>query len=304
MDAFACCVCKLERVPYCVCAEGHTACRECARELASRKAACPLCRGKLLDAPVRNLFALQVARDDRGCEACPRCDGLTPRAEAAAHAKACKAQLPDLACERCGAHETAFAKCACRDCDYGCGEYVLPRDVVAHNATCPDRPVFCTNAGCTEEVTYRRLAHHVDAWCPMRMVTCSAEGCGARMTDGALHEHKRSECAFNFVSCSCGQRVLVRDMPTHRAFQCPLWITACNNNAHRGCTVRVSALLQNLHAKTCAFRMEACASCGRFVSLATMREHAVGCDGRFHRITRVNADAYFRVNGDRPRTFA
>ena len=183
-------------VPYQICKAGHHACRTCSARLDS----CHLCRGTLLEEPVRNLFAVQLLDKLTGTYTCSVCDRITDGTAEGLHATICE-----------------MAMVACSDCN----ELVRRGDMGLHATICEMAMVACSD--CNEPVRRGDMGLHATI-CDMATVTCTIERCRARvrrknmvMHDQTYHRQYRQLMEpFQVVQCPhCEWRMCAGSLPVH-----------------------------------------------------------------------------------------
>lgn len=172
-------------------------------------APCPMCRGALLDPPVRNLLALQIARDLHGLDACPRCDLLMLRESVASHELACTATR--AACEHCGgAAHWGAASCECGS-SFPCQGLLF-----AHRRVCEEQEVPCPCSGCDARPRRRHLEAHV-MLCGHHLVRCPHPSCNSLFAMRLIHAHAAA-CEFGTTWCpnaGCPENPVRRDLQAH-----------------------------------------------------------------------------------------
>ena len=157
-------------VPYQICKAGHHACRTCSARLDS----CHLCRGTLLEEPVRNLFAVQLLDKLTGTYTCSVCDRITDGTAEGLHATICE-----------------MAMVACSDCN----EPVRRGDMGLHATICDMATVTCTIERCRARVRRKNMVMHDQTYHrqyrqlmePFQVVQCPH--CEWRMCAGSLPVH-------------------------------------------------------------------------------------------------------------------
>ena len=157
-------------VPYQICKAGHHACRTCSARLDS----CHLCRGTLLEEPVRNLFAVQLLDKLTGTYTCSVCDRITDGTAEGLHATICE-----------------MAMVACSDCN----ELVRRGDMGLHATICDMATVTCTIERCRARVRRKNMVMHDQTYHrqyrqlmePFQVVQCPH--CEWRMCAGSLPVH-------------------------------------------------------------------------------------------------------------------
>lgn len=139
---------------------------------------CPYCRRPLRYSRLRHDTALQAQLDQLQVK-CPNtaagCTAILARLHVKDHLnKECPAQA--AACPHCGLVD-------------------LRRELVGHEAQCPQRPIACVNAaaGCAALVPASAMQHHLDANCEWQTGRCAA--CARHVPRREWRRHALHDCA-------------------------------------------------------------------------------------------------------------
>ena len=120
--------------------------------------------------------------------------------------------------------------------------------------------------------------------CAKRKVPCSH--CGAHVDSELLMEHIKQE--HTLATCECTQRVLARDLASHKSSFCPLRPAHCNY-----CELDIPFKEFHAHKQQCGSRTEPCEQCGQRYELRVLPEHFRRCSAEVSSVTapEVNSSA-------------
>ncbi|CAE7041126.1 unnamed protein product, partial [Symbiodinium sp. CCMP2456] len=160
---------------------------------------------------------------------------------------------------------------------YGCGEMVTQEALIGHKRDhCQHRPVACT--GCHEQVMCNKMAWHELYECLQAEAPCPNQlcGCQERIRRGEIDRHVEI-CDFQQLRCVlCAERVLRKDMETHRATLCAERTEACDQ-----CGEQVLQREMMRHkAQTCDYRTVRCGACNAEYVSKERDAHEAVCGGK------------------------
>ena len=205
--------------PMMVCEEGHSLCEECIKQWQGQnKTTCPMCRKSLngtfiINRPLANMIGRVVVKcsnerkghkrvkRDEDVKAVPvteQCSWTGKLNELKVHQTLCAYRLHP--CPNAG----------CRD------EFNINQLTEHSDELCKFRTVKCSH--CPNQLQFRLLHNH-EQTCNQRPVTCSNAGCTHTCKAVNLVVHKRS-CGFQVIPCAfpgaaCDMVVRRQDMESH-----------------------------------------------------------------------------------------
>lgn len=188
------------------CVNSHVFCAACLARSLQNSSACPCCRVRI----ARPVPCPKLSRTLAGLRV--RCEHAPSEAEASASRKRSRemarldaAPVPAPGCGWTGvlrgvhAHEAECAlqpvACTVRGCDVD----VPRRDLAAHVASCPQRPLRCPH--CNNVRRASQLERHIQG-CPQRPVVCEHDACDWAGTLEQLAGHLADGCEEASVACA------------------------------------------------------------------------------------------------------
>eukprot|EP00906_Rhabdomonas_costata_P032579 RCo045892 len=133
-----------------------------------------------------------------------------------------------------------------------------------------DFPEIVVCERCSEKIPGRNMELHL-LNCVKRKTSCST--CGVVIDSEMMTEHIKEE--HTLIACECAQRMLARDLPQHKATNCPLRQMQCNY-----CELIMPLKELHAHEAQCGSRTEPCEHCGQRFELRTLPGHSRRCKSR------------------------